>query len=230
MSRLRTLSQKTTFWLRQRGGATGPLTMTLTGYKGGVGTSAKLFVDAPNGLDILQLRETNASIITTAASVEIDSAYIDHTLFLQTPFMTVWDNNWSPTPVRGNGEQLYQPGKAFFLDQNYFALTTNSYVVQYGVTAEVYDELRGIYYLGASFVRDFDRQGIPGDVAPVYRWEDVDPLTGTIFPIDAFGLQLEMLRRPRVHADSTGPAVNLGPIRILARNSAHGFDLSVIRN
>jgi hypothetical protein len=168
--------------------------------------------------------------VTTAASVAIDSAYIDHTLFLQTPFMSIWDNNRSPVPVVGYGEQLYQPGKAFFLGQSFFALNTNSYVVQYGVTAQIYDELRGIYYLGASFVRDFDRQGIPGDIGPVYRWEDVDPLTGTIFPIDAFGIQLEKLRRPGVRTESSGPAVNLGPIKILARSSANGVNLSLIRN
>jgi hypothetical protein len=217
-------------YLRQAPGIRSPLVMTLTGYKGGMGTSAKLFVDAPNGLDILKLNEANASIITTAASVEIDSAIIDHTLFLETPFMTVWDNNWSPAPVLGYGEQLYQPGKAFFLGQNVFALNTNSYVVQYGPMAQVHDEIRGVYYLGSSFVRDFDRQGIPGDVGPVYRWEDVDPLTGTIFPIDAFSDRLEKLRRSRIRTESSGPAVNIGPIRILARQSANGFDLSLIRD
>jgi len=149
---------------------------------------------------------------------------------LQTPFMTVWDNNWSPVPVLGNGVQMFQPTHAFFLDQNFYATNTNSYVVQYGLNDQLSDQLRGVYYFGPSFVRDFDRQGLPGDVTPVFNWDAVSPVTGTIFPVDVFEIELEKLKRKRVHAESEGPAVNLGPIHVLARRTVNGFDLSVARN
>jgi hypothetical protein len=216
--------------LKQAAGAKDPLVMTLTGFKGGVGTSAVLFIDAPNGLVIPRLSEVDASIVTTAASVRIDDAFIDHTLWLQTPFLSIWDNNWSPVPVLGNGEQMFQPTKAFFLDQDFYATHTNSFVVQYGATAQVYDQLGGIYYLGASFVRDFDRQGYSGDIGSVYLWDQVSPLTGNIFPVDVFDRELEKIKHNGIRFDSGKPAVNLGPIRVHARRNADGFEISVARN
>jgi len=216
--------------LRQAPGATGPLVLTLTGFKGGVGTYANLFIEAPNGLVIPRLSETDASIVTTAASVQIENAYIGHELLLKTPFLSVLDNDLSPRPVFGNDLQLFQPTGAFFLSLDFYGASTDAYVVDYDSKPQLGAALNGGWYLGPSFVRDFDRQGIPGDVGPVYMWDRVRSLTETIFPVDVFELQLENQRRKQNQSGANGPAVNLGNIKVFARRSLTGYGLTVVRD
>jgi hypothetical protein len=104
--------------------------------------------------------------VTDARSFTIDNGYIFDTLDLTTPYERLYMNNQLSQPVNGPDVQLFAPNYAFFLNQNSFRSTTTTFVVQYDGVAEIVDELPTGTILGASFVRDFDRQGRIGDTPP----------------------------------------------------------------
>ena len=131
-----------------------------------------------------------------------------------------WMNNWTPHPLRMDDTQLYQPTKGFFLRVDDWATDTNSYVVQYWFeAAQIHDLLRGNYWLGASMVRDFDRQGRNGANGPMEIWRDSPTPVRDGFPVQDFDRHLDRIRLKRVIASGHGPAVNLG---LLAAAQADG--------
>ena len=196
------------------------LILSLTGYKEKLGTSGRMYVDARNGIDVTRLREVDADISTNARSVHVKEGVIDHTFRLTTPIQMHWMNNWTPHPLRMDDTQLYQPTKGFFLRVDDWATDTNSYVVQYWFeAAQIHDLLRGNYWLGASMVRDFDRQGRNGANGPMEIWRDSSAPVRDGFPIQDFDRHLDRIRLKRVIASGNGPAVNLG---LLAAAQAGG--------
>jgi len=155
--------------LKQKPGLTTPLEVSMTGYRGGVGTFASVFIDTPNEVLIPRLYETNATISTSSPLIVIRDGYVTQTMGLTTPYETLWLDNTTPRPVLGNDVQLYQPTLRFDLVQGRYATLTNAYIVQYGLPAEITDRLGAGFYFGASLARDIDRMGDGGD-----PWEQID--------------------------------------------------------
>ncbi len=131
-----------------------PLKLTLTGYKGGLGTSAHVVVDAPAGLVMPKYSFIDGDITTTARSVRIEKAFVPGSLWLKTPATALLYDNRSPAPQRAGNVQMYAPNAAFTLDLNNAHTTTNAYVVRYDATAQVTEVINGVKYEGASLVRD----------------------------------------------------------------------------
>ena len=140
-----------------------PLQLTLTGSKGGVGTSAHVEVDAPAGLVLPVLRFYESDIRTTARFVQIVSAFVPGSLKLATPLQHLLVENRSPRPLKGNNVQMYQPGFAFGLTLDQYHTATDAFVVQYDRSAEVTDLLGGKPFDGASLVRDSIRAMMHGE-------------------------------------------------------------------
>jgi hypothetical protein len=203
--------------LRQGPGPSGPLAMTLTGYKGGVGSTANVTVDAPVELIMPKLYENQATIDTNSYQVKVADANITGWLRLVTPYVNTWANDVLSRPVNGEDLQLFQPSNRFSFYEIGDNVTTTSFVVQYNATPLVYDDLInqnpddtfGQIYVGASFVRDFDRiqrNGDPTMFTPLGQSGD-----------DGAGPGAEALHnrtqetQPGVIFDSTSgaPAVNL---------------------
>ncbi|MBC9981562.1 hypothetical protein HA482_25475, partial [Bradyrhizobium sp. INPA_01384B] len=186
-----------------------PLFFTLTGYQGGQGLRAKVFVDAPNGVLMPLLRETQAEIGTNALDYGISNATIGEWLKLTTPVEVIWDDNRSPRPVRGFDVQLFQPSKSFFLYQNGFRTDTNAVVIQFSEKAEVIEERNGEVVEGASLVRDIDRLLGLNNFASVLLPNDSPDSSGPFFRGDSFARFLDSLRDRSIHVPKTGPALNL---------------------
>ncbi|WP_170314740.1 leukotoxin LktA family filamentous adhesin [Aquibium carbonis] len=146
------------------------LKLTLTGYKGAVGNTAKVFVDAPAGLEIGDLFFTETELQTTARFVSILNAFVPGSLLLETPLQTLLWENRTPLPQYRQNVQLFQPGFAFNLTLDDFRTTTNAFVVKYDATAEIIDVLDGVPYPGASLVRDTIRS--------MYRQGSADGIDG----------------------------------------------------
>jgi hypothetical protein len=146
------------------------LKLTLTGYKGGVGDSALVSVDAPAGLDIGQYFFTEGEIDTTARFVSILDAFVPGSLLLGTPLQTLLWENRTPLPQYRQNVQLFQPGFAFNVTLDDFRTTTNAFAVKYDATAEIIDVLGDLPYPGASLIRDTIRS--------MYRLEFADGIDG----------------------------------------------------
>jgi hypothetical protein len=186
----------------------GPLELTLTGYGGGVGQSASVTIDAPNGLIIPQLRETTASITTNALQIAMGDPTISKTMRLATPDQILWFNDVSSQPVLGVNVQFYQPSHDFFVDVDNRSIQTDSYIVQYDAAASVQQFYNGSLINGPSFVRDFgrlDETGNEGD--PTLTSDD---LSGPwYFPVEKFDRHLAAMNARLMSKTSAGPAVNL---------------------
>ncbi len=146
------------------------LKLTLTGYKGAVGNTAEIFVDAPAGLEIGDLFFTETQLQTTARFVSILNAFVPGSLLLETPLQTLLWENRTPLPQYRQNVQLFQPGFAFNLTLDEFRTTTNAFVVKYDATAEIVDVLDDLPYPGASLIRDTIRS--------MYRLEYADSFDG----------------------------------------------------
>jgi hypothetical protein len=190
-------------------GSHGPLIFTLTGYQGGQGLRANVFVDAPNGVLMPALREGQADIRTNALDYGIADATIGEWLKLTTPDVVVWDDNRSPRPVLGFDVQLFQPSKSFFLFVNGSRTDTSSVVVQFSERAQVIEERNGEVLEGGSLVRDIDRLLGINNFGSVLLEDDSPDSSGPFFRADALQRFLDRLRDRRVHGPSQGPAVNL---------------------
>jgi len=199
--------------LHQKPNATGPLALDLTGYKGGIGNSAVLTVDALNGIVIGQLWEGDTTLATNASLVAIEDAFVTRTLDLTTASDRIWVNDQSSSPQNGFDVQLFQPSDAFYLTQNATFTTTNAFVVQYGASSAIVDQLFGNTYLGASFTRDFNRQGWLGNTGPLFAEEGLAGQPGWQFPVEAFDAHLQHVSGGGVVLEQPGePAVAMGDV------------------
>ncbi len=145
---------------------TGPFELSVTGYHGVVGADASLTIEGAPSVIMDELREANAQIGTDATSFAINSGYITDIMTLTTSYERLYMNDQLSRPINGPDVQLFAPNFAFFLAQDAYLTTTSTFVVQYDGVAEIVDELSTGTILGASFVRDFDRQGRIGDIDP----------------------------------------------------------------
>ncbi len=138
---------------------TGPgiLQLDVTGYRGGVADRAAMTINAPGGVDVDQLYLLDGRFKSNGPNFTIGDAFIPGSLEWGTPWRTFWMNNRNQTPVLGNDVQLYDPGFAFSMSQTGSMTRTDSYVVRYGSGSQIGMLRNGETYLGASFVRDFER-------------------------------------------------------------------------
>jgi hypothetical protein len=196
--------------LRAAAGGNSPLFFTLTGYQGGQGLRASVFVDAPNGVLMPLLRETQADIRTNALDYGIPNATIGEWLKFTTPDVVIWDDNRSPRPVSGFDVQLFQPSKSFFLYQNGFRTDTNAVVIQFSEKAQVVEERNGEVIEGGSLVRDIDRLLGLNNFGSVLLTDDSPDSSGPFFRGDSFARFLASLRDRAIHGPTSGvPALNL---------------------
>ena len=203
--------------LRQGPGPAGPLTLTLTGYKGAVGSTADITVDAPVALIMPRLYENQATIDTNSYQVKIVDADVTGWLRLVTPYVNTFSDNVSSWPVSGENLQLFQPSSRFSFYEIGDNVTTTSFVVQYDAIPLVYDDLInqnpddpfGQIYVGASFVRDFDRIQRDGD--PTMFTPSGEPEDGWMDPGAEVLHNRTRETQPGVVIDRTdgAPAVNL---------------------
>ena len=189
--------------------AKGPLELTITGYKGSVGTSAELTIDASNGIDISQLREVNATITTTALQITMGDPTITNTLLLTTPDQVLVFDDASSRPQLGNNVQFYQPSDDFYLMLNGRSILTNSFIVQYDAEAQVQQYFEGALINGPSFVRDFDRLGRVGEEGFGYSSSGDDSTATWYFPVEAFDRHLAAMKWRPVAKVGSEPAVNM---------------------
>jgi hypothetical protein len=151
----------------------------------------------------------DAQITTDAASFAILNGYIGYVMDLTTAFETVYMNNHLSAPVSGPTVQLFAPHKAFFLAQNVYRTVTTSFVTQYQDIAEIVDILPGGTLYGASFVRDFDRQGENGDAPRFIGLDDLGVPESWRLSERRYKKFLDFT--PLIQLPASGlPAVNLG--------------------
>jgi filamentous hemagglutinin family protein len=148
--------------LRQAGSQ--GLTLTASGYQGGVADTVDLRIDAPAGVAISGLRAGTASVTSTAHDNRIDRGFVTGTLQLRTPDGVMMMNNRSAGAVSGASIQLFAPDYAFALGQQGSQYLTDAYVIQYSGAARptvpnYQDSHVGstIMVYGASAARDQER-------------------------------------------------------------------------
>jgi hypothetical protein len=107
-----------------------PLVMNVTGYNGGIATSANLVID-PDAIIVNQFRVVDANFVTDAPQVTIVNGLVPGQLMLTTLTERILLDNRSPAPSNWATLQLYQPGGAFTMIQNLNANFTDSFVVFY---------------------------------------------------------------------------------------------------
>jgi hypothetical protein len=188
-----------------------PLVLDLEGYKGGVGTTAAVTVDAPAGLDVTMLKFVDSVLSANAARIAVDSAYVPGSFRLTSPFQTLFFNDRSPFPLPGSDVQLYQPGYAFSVLLDRYHTTSNAYVVQYDASAEVTDVLGGLSYDGISLIRDsirFMREGDPS-LGLDFFWIDESGKAKPVLTLGGNTVVIDGVSYP-IATSGSGPAVNLG--------------------
>lgn len=113
-------------------GSGAALAIDVTGINGGGAHTANLDINSPQGVLFGNYFVDTGVVSTNAAHVRFERGNVATSLLLLTPFTNLYLNNVSPTPVRNVTEQLYAPGKAFFLDQAITTTLTDAYFVAFG--------------------------------------------------------------------------------------------------
>jgi len=113
-----------------------PLQLNMTGYRGGIANYVNMHISPIADVIINQLFADNATLTADVGNVSIVNGYMPGILSLTTPFMSLYQNNRNPSllPV---DIQLYQPSAQFGFDLSGKNLTTDSYVLNYGVGSMV---------------------------------------------------------------------------------------------
>jgi hypothetical protein len=188
-----------------------PLELNLEGYKGGVGTTADVTVDAPAGLDVGTLKFIDSVLSANASHIAVASAFVPGSLKITSPFQTLLFNDRSPFPLPGSDVQLYQPGYAFTVLLDDYHTTSNAYVVRYDPSAQVTDVVDGLSYDGISLIRDsirFMRDGDP-TLDQDFFWIDASGKPRAVFTLGGKAVVIDGVSYP-VATVGGGPAVNLG--------------------
>lgn len=118
------------------------LAIDVTGINGAAAHTANLDINSPQGILFGNYFVDTGVISTNAAHVRFEHGNVANTMLLTTPFTNLFLNDTSPTPVRNVTEQLYAPGKTFFLDQDTTTTLTDAYFVAFGpgYTAQTLDK------------------------------------------------------------------------------------------
>ncbi|MGB3487899.1 MAG: leukotoxin LktA family filamentous adhesin [Xanthobacteraceae bacterium] len=131
-----------------------PLHVTLTGFNGGVATSANLSLDSPNVV-IDRYKAVDSVLTANASRLTIVDGYVPGQMMLNTSAWQILMNNRSPVPVGNVDLQLYQPDGIFAMSQIGNTNLSNTYVVRYGTTvSSVITNYGGGDFGGTSFVRN----------------------------------------------------------------------------
>lgn len=131
-----------------------PLHVTISGFNGGVATSANLNIDPPQVI-IDQYKVVDSVLVVDSPNLNIVSGYVPGQLALSTPAGQILLNNRTPAPTNGVNLQLYQPDGQFSMLQIGSANYSNTQVVWYDATiSSVITNYGGGNFGGTSFVRD----------------------------------------------------------------------------
>ena len=216
--------------LRQASAATQPLVLTITGYKGAVGRTATLTIDAPLGIVMPKFYEDVAVIDTNAGNIDIRDADITSTFRLRTPSENTFVDDLLSSPKLGSNIQLFALTDRFFFKEVGNVITTSAYVVRYDTTPWVLDDLFNRVYIGASFVRDFDRMHRVGDEDLFSTSGSPDDVGVSTEPLDDFDIMLDRLSRAPITPQGGRPAVNLNAPTPVAVSQAEPRQLATRQN
>ena len=191
-----------------------PLIMNVTGYNGGIATSANLAID-PDAIIINQFRVVDANFVTDAPQVTIVSGLVPGQLMLTTLNERILLDNRSPAPSNWATIQLYQPGGAFTMVQNFNANFTDSYVVFYtgdiSSTVSTYSASHACcsVFSGSMAIRNIanDTEG----TETINSWLAQKSGAETFYRLGIAGdARLQALQSPNpVETIGAGPAVNI---------------------
>jgi hypothetical protein len=185
-----------------------PLHVTVTGYRGGVATSANLTIDPPEVV-VDKLMVTDSVINVDSPKLTITDGYVPGQMLLTTPGGDILLDNRTPAPTAGVNIQLYQPGGVFSLKQFGNANYTNTYVVYYDDTISSTIMKSGGGDTGPSFVRN-----IPQDMKSGEGFDFTSVGKSGLAAFYLLGLpggwRIDATRIPLpVEAIGDGPAVNI---------------------
>jgi hypothetical protein len=203
-----------------------PLIMNVTGYNGGVATSADISMD-PSSLIINQFRVVDANLFTDAHAVAILNGYVPGQLVLTTATEQVLMNNRSPSPTTGPTLQLYQPSGVFTMTQIGNVNVSNAYVVFYtgDISATVTNYLPShtccADFTGASAMRNIS---VDGEGSESFESWLAQKDGGAFYLLGLSGkARLDALLMPRpVETIGSGPAVNIEGLSDLRKRFRHG--------
>lgn len=131
-----------------------PLHVTISGYNGGIATSANLNIDPPQVI-IDQYHVVDSVLVVDSPNLAIIDGYVPGQLSLNTPAGQILLNNRTPAPASGANLQLYQPDGTFSMSQIGRTNYSDTQVVWYDTTiASVITNYGGGDFGGTSFVRD----------------------------------------------------------------------------
>jgi hypothetical protein len=191
-----------------------PLVMNVTGYNGGIATSANITID-PDAIIINQYRVVDSTFVTDAPRVTIVNGLVSGQLMLTTLNERILLDNRSPAPSNWATLQLYQPGGAFTLIQAFNTNFTDSYVVQYtgdiSSTVSTYSDSHTCcnIHSGSMATRNIanDTAGMDDDNFWMTQKGDAETFRRLGIAGDA---RLRALRSPKsVETVGDGPAVNI---------------------
>lgn len=165
----------------------GPLSMVMTGYRGGMAQRVVLDVDARDEWLLERLSAMQAELDTTARNVSIVDGEIGETMRLTTPAATVWMDNANARLLAAD-VQLLELDKRFTLMQSDRHSYTDAFVIRFapgyavGVPNFIAAHSWGdVDYLGESALRftwrtldDEEVQGMPVDGEQVGSDEERD--------------------------------------------------------
>ena len=191
-----------------------PLVMNVTGYNGGIATSANITID-PDAIIINQYRVVDSTFVTDAPQVTIVDGLVPGQLMLTTLNERILVDNRSPGPSNWATLQLYQPGGAFTLIQDFNANFTDAYVVQFtgdiSSTVSTYSASHTCcsVFTGSMAVRNIanDTTGMDDDSFWMTQKSDAETLRRLGIAADT---RLRALSSPKpVEVIGNGPAVNI---------------------
>jgi filamentous hemagglutinin family protein len=132
-----------------------PLHVTVTGYRGGVATSANLVIDPPEVI-VDKLMVTDSIISVDSPKLTITDGYVPGQMWLLTPAGDILLDNRTPAPSAGANLQLYQPSGVFSMKQFGNANFSDTQVVYYDTTisSTIMNYGGNGAFTGSSFVRN----------------------------------------------------------------------------
>jgi len=184
-----------------------PLTVSVTGFNGGVATSANLNIDPPMIL-MSQYRVIDSVLIVDTPRLIIVSGYVPGQMALYTPAGYILLDNRTPAPVGSPNLQLYQPGGVFSMSQIGATNFSNTQVVWYDQSiASVITNYGGGDFGGTSFVRNSlsDMRASGGFDPANMQWSGL----ATFYMLGLQGLGFGGGLPGLIEVLGDGPAVNL---------------------
>ena len=184
-----------------------PLHVTVSGFNGGVATSANLNIDPP--VVVIDLYRVIDSVLTVdSPNLNIVSGYVPGQMLLTTPAGQILLDNRGPAPVNTVNLQLYQPSDAFSMQQVGVTNYSNTQVVWYDTTiASVITNYGGGDFGGTSFVRNSLQDMQNAGAFDPEKVQQSGLATFHLLGASGLGFRHDVLGPVEVLGD--GPAVNI---------------------